>query len=74
MNRRELLMFVASGGSVTASFLSSDEHVLNEIIGPDAADTGETDSIVTRLNKSHSNETDSATDDAETVELTIELY
>jgi hypothetical protein len=74
MKRRELLMLVASGGSVFAPSLSSDEHALDEIVDPDAADTGETDSTVTRPDESPSDGTDSAADDAETVELTIELY
>ena len=50
------------------------EHALDEIVDPDAADTGETDSTVTRPDESPSDGTDSAADDAETVELTIELY
>jgi len=74
MKRRELLMLVAGGGSVFAPSLSSDEYALDEIVDPDAVDSGETDSAVTRPDESPSDGTDSAADGAETVELTIDLY
>jgi len=81
MKRRELLMLVASGGSVFAPSLAGDsEHPLDDVVDPDAISSDEADSPMTTPDDStpdetDPNETDPATEtDRETVELTIELY
>ncbi|WP_435160877.1 hypothetical protein [Halorubrum sp. SY-15] len=76
MKRRELLMLVASGGSVFApSMASGSEHSFDDVVDPDAISPDEADSPMTTPDDSDPDETDPATEtDRETVELTIELY
>jgi len=81
MKRRELLMLVASGGSVFAPPLAGgSEHPLDDTVNPDAISPDEIDSPMTTPDESEPDETgpnksDPTTkDDRETVELTIELY
>jgi hypothetical protein len=71
MKRRELLMLVASGGSVlTPAVSSGSEQTLDDLVTLDGADATAADPDVTGSEDPGAK----SGDDPATVEVTIELY